>query len=50
MDDSVAHLRSRWTPESTEAAIRFLRGEAAHGVIGTMEQDRKTFSTCAASA
>jgi hypothetical protein len=43
MDDSVAHLRSRWTPESTAAALRFLRGEPFEGAIGTMEHDGKTY-------
>jgi hypothetical protein len=44
MEDSVAHLRSRWTPESTAAAIRFLRGEPMDdGAIGSMEQDGKTY-------
>ena len=43
MDDSVAHLRSRWTPETTAAALRFLRGEPGEGSIGTMEHDGKTY-------
>jgi len=43
MDDSVAHLRSRWTPESTAAALRFLRGEPFEGAIATMEHGGKTY-------
>lgn len=37
--DSVAQLRSRWTPELTAAAIRRLQGEAAASAIPTMELD-----------
>ena len=43
MDDSVASLRSRWTAESTAAAIRFLRGEPIDVAFETMEQDGRTY-------
>lgn len=43
MSDSVAQLRSRWTPEATAAAIRFLQGHPMEIPIETMEQDGKTY-------
>lgn len=41
MNDSVAHLRSRWTPESTAGAIRFLQGQPTEVSIPTIEHDGK---------
>jgi uncharacterized protein YjbI with pentapeptide repeats len=43
MNDSVAQLRSRWTPELTEAAIRFLQGNPTDIEIPTMELDGETY-------
>lgn len=43
MNDSVAHLRARWTPESTAAAIQFLRGERVDNTLDTMEQDGRVY-------
>ena len=43
MNDSVAQLRSRWTPELTEAAIRFLQGNPTEIEIPTMELDGETY-------
>ena len=43
MNDSVAHLRSRWTPELTDAAIRFLQGNPTDAEIPTVELDGETF-------
>lgn len=43
MNDSVAQLRSRWTPELTEAAIRFLQGNPTDIEIPTVELDGKTY-------
>ena len=37
MNDSVAQLRSRWTPESTAGAIRFLQGLPVEASIPTIE-------------
>lgn len=42
-NDSVAHLRSRWTPELTTAAIQFLQGNPTDADIPTMEHDGKTY-------
>ena len=42
MNDSVAVLRARWTPELTEAAIRFLQGNPGGIEIPTMELDGAT--------
>lgn len=39
MNDSVALLRARWTPELTDAAIRFLQGNPGEIEIPTMELD-----------
>lgn len=43
MNDSVAQLRSRWTPELTEAAIRFLQGNPTDIEIPTVELDGETY-------
>ena len=43
MNDSVALLRSRWTPELTDAAIRFLQGNPTGADIPTMELDGETY-------
>ena len=43
MNDSVAHLRSRWTPELTDAALRFLQGNPTDIEIPTMELDGETY-------
>ncbi|HEV8095613.1 MAG TPA: ion channel [Burkholderiales bacterium] len=42
MNDSVALLRTRWTPELTDAAIRFLQGNPGEIEIPTMELDGQT--------
>jgi len=42
MNDSVAQLRARWTPELTEAAIRFLQGNPGEIEIPTMDLDGRT--------
>jgi Ion channel/Pentapeptide repeats (9 copies) len=39
MNDSVALLRARWTPELTDAAIRFLQGNPGETEIPTMQLD-----------
>jgi hypothetical protein len=43
MNDSVEHLRSRWTPELTAAAIRLLRGGPSGVEIPGMEHNGKTY-------
>ena len=43
MDDNVAHLRSRWTPETTAAAIRFLQGLPTDVSIPMMEYDGRKY-------
>lgn len=43
MSDNVAELRSRWTPEATADALRFLRGETTAAPIATMEHDGKNY-------
>ncbi len=43
MDDSVEHLRKRWTSGLTAAAINTLRGEPAAIKLATMEHDGKTY-------
>ena len=43
MHDSVEHLRLRWTPELTAAAILMLKGGPAAAAIPTMEHEGKTF-------
>lgn len=42
-NDSVAHLRSRWTPALTEAAVRFLQGNPTDVEIPTMEHEGKAY-------
>ena len=42
MNDSVEHLRLRWTPELTAAAIRLLQGHPSGVEIPTMQHDGKT--------
>ena len=42
-NDSVAQLRSRWTPELTEAAVRFLQGNPSDVEIPTMEHEGRTY-------
>jgi len=42
MNDSVAVLRARWTPELTEAAIAFLQGNPGAIDLPTMELDGAT--------
>ena len=42
MNDSVALLRARWTPELTDGAIRFLQGNPGEADIPTMEVDGET--------
>lgn len=42
MNDSVAQLRTRWTPELTEAAVRFLQGNPGEIEIPTMELHGQT--------
>ena len=42
MNDSVALLRTRWTPELTDAAIRFLQGNPGEIEIPTMDLDGQT--------
>lgn len=42
MNDSVELLRARWTPELTDAAIRFLQGNPGEVEIPTMELDGQT--------
>ena len=41
-NDSVALLRARWTPELTDAAIRFLQGNPGEIEIPSMELDGET--------
>ncbi len=43
MNDSVAQLRARWTPELTEAAIRFLQRNPTGVDIPTMELDGEIY-------
>jgi hypothetical protein len=42
MNDSVATLRARWTPEWTDAAVRFLQGNPGDIDLPTMELDGAT--------
>ena len=42
MHDSVEHLRARWTPELTAAAIRVLQGHASEVQIPTLEHGGET--------
>ncbi|MBS4099309.1 MAG: pentapeptide repeat-containing protein [Sulfuricella sp.] len=43
MHDSVEHLRKRWTPELTAAALAELRGQPAAIRISTIESDGKSY-------
>jgi len=43
MNDSVALLRSRWTPQLTDAAIRFLQGNPTGADIPTMELEGESY-------
>ena len=43
MSDSVEHLRARWTPELTAAAIHQLQGQPAGIEVPTMQHDGRTF-------
>ena len=43
MHDSVEHLRLRWTPELTAAAILMLKGGPAAPTIPTMEHEGRSF-------
>ena len=43
MNDSVAQLRARWTPELTAAAIGFLQGDPSALEIPTMELDGEMY-------
>jgi len=43
MNDSVEHLRARWTPQLTAAAIRSLQGRPSPEGVPTMEHDGKTY-------
>ena len=43
MHDSVEHLRLRWTPELTAAAIVALKGERTAAPLPTMEHEGKTY-------
>lgn len=38
MQENVASLRSRWTPEMTQAAIQFLKGQPVDYIFPTVEQ------------
>lgn len=42
MNDSVAHVRARWTRELTDAAIRFLQGNPGETEIPTMDLHGET--------
>ncbi len=43
MEDRVAHLRSRWTPEATAAAVAFLESRPTSYDLPTMEQGGETY-------
>lgn len=43
MEDRVAHLRSRWTPEATAAAVAFLESRPTGYDLPTMEQGGVTY-------
>jgi len=43
MEDRVAHLRSRWTPEATAAAVAFLESRPTSFDLPTMEQGGVTY-------
>ena len=42
MNDSVAFLRSRWTPEARAEALRFLQGQPVAHPVPVIEQQGKT--------
>ena len=43
MEDRVADLRARWTPEATKAAVAFLESRPTNFDLPTMEHDGKTW-------
>ena len=43
MEDRVADLRSRWTPEATAAAVAFLETRPTNFDLPTMEHDGQTY-------
>lgn len=43
MSDSVEHLRARWTPELTAAAIHQLQGHPPEAELPTMQHEGRTF-------
>jgi hypothetical protein len=43
MHDSVEHLRARWTPELTAAALSALKGQPTSVVLPTIEHDGKSY-------
>ena len=43
MEDRVADLRARWTPEATAAAVAFLESRPTSGELPTMEQGGVTW-------
>jgi hypothetical protein len=43
MDDRVADLRARWTPEATAAAVAFLESRPVNFDLPTMEHDGATY-------
>lgn len=43
MEDRVAELRARWTPEATAAAVAFLESRPVNFDLPTMEHDGQTY-------
>ena len=43
MEDRVADLRARWTPEATKAAVAFLESRPTNFDLPTLEHDGKTW-------
>ena len=43
MHDSVEHLRQRWTPELTAAAIQLLQGHPSAVKVPTMEHEGRNY-------
>ena len=43
MEDRVADLRARWTPETTAAAVAFLESRPTNFDLPTMEQGGETY-------
>jgi uncharacterized protein YjbI with pentapeptide repeats len=43
MEDRVADLRARWTPEATAAAVAFLESRPTAYDLPTLEQDGTTY-------